>query len=61
MYGKNVPIAKLMDPKTKEEVTVNETDVAEWLKAGYVTIGGTVAVKATKASKVEDGKASSEE
>lgn len=61
MYGKNVPIAKLMDPKTKEEVTVNETDAAKWIKAGYVAIGGTVVVKATKASKAEDDKASSEE
>ena len=61
MYGKNVPVTKLMDPKTKEEVIVNETDAAEWIKTGYVAVGGTVAVKAAKASKVENNKASSEE
>jgi hypothetical protein len=50
MYGNSVPVTKLMDPKTKEEFTVNDSDVAQWLELGYVTVGGT-APKGGKASK----------
>lgn len=51
MYGKEVPVTKLVNPKTKEEVTVNTSDAAQWIENGYLAAGGTVTAGKGKAAK----------
>ena len=42
IYGVSVPVTTLLNPKTKEEVVVNTSDAQDWIKQGYVAVGGTV-------------------